>query len=33
MLRFLIMLTPPSATFIQVFDLYLADHAKYNEIS
>lgn len=31
-LLFFIMLTLPSATFIQAFDLDLADHAKYDEI-
>ena len=30
---FLVMLTLPSATYIQAFDLYLADHAKNDEIS
>jgi len=32
-LLFLTMRTLPSATFIQAFDLYLADHAKYYGIS
>lgn len=32
-LLFLIMLTLPSATFIQAFYLYFADHAKYDQVS